>query len=164
MRDVQTNGPSCRTFANHDIEGEVFHRRIQDLLDLTVKAMDLVDEQHVTRLQVGEDRRKIARTGDGGSGSRLDLRAHLIRDDRRQRGLSQAGGTGEYHVVKTLAACLSRLDENLQTLLDVLLPAIVIETLRTQAALGIEIIGGKLTSHEALTLPMGIPRRRRIGP
>ena len=45
--------------ADHDVELVVLHRRIQHLLDHRREAMDLVDEQHVARLQVGEQRREI---------------------------------------------------------------------------------------------------------
>src|SRR2546430_10760890 len=38
----------------------VLHRRVQHLLDHRGEPMDLIDEQHIARLQVGEDRRQIA--------------------------------------------------------------------------------------------------------
>ena len=55
--------------------------------------MNLIDEQDVARLQVGENRREVARASDGGSRGGLDLRAHLVCNDRGQRGLTQARGT-----------------------------------------------------------------------
>ena len=47
--------------ADHDVELEVLHRRVEDFLDDRAQAVDLVDEQHVVRLQVGEQRREVAR-------------------------------------------------------------------------------------------------------
>ncbi len=65
-RDIQANRAGSGPLADNDIEGEVLHRRVQDLLDLTVEAMNLIDEQDVARLQVGENRREVARASDGG--------------------------------------------------------------------------------------------------
>ena len=39
-------------FADHDVELEVFERRIQRLLDDGAQPMDLVDEQNVVRFEV----------------------------------------------------------------------------------------------------------------
>ena len=48
-------------FADHDVDLEVLERRIEDLLDDRRQPVDLVDEQHVARLEVGEDRGEVAR-------------------------------------------------------------------------------------------------------
>ena len=53
---VRATGP----FADHDVELEVLHRGIKNLLDHAREAMDLVDEQHVALFEVRDDRRKIA--------------------------------------------------------------------------------------------------------
>ena len=47
-----------RPLADDQVELEVLHRRIEDLLDRRREAVDLVDEQHVARLQIGEDARR----------------------------------------------------------------------------------------------------------
>jgi hypothetical protein len=47
-------------FADHDVDLEVFQRRIEDLLDDRRQAVDLVDEQHVVRFEVGQDGRQVA--------------------------------------------------------------------------------------------------------
>ena len=52
--------------------------------------MDLVDEQDIALLEVREDGRQIARALDGGAARRLDVRAQLVGDDRRKRGLAEA--------------------------------------------------------------------------
>ena len=52
--------PCRRALADHDVEGVVLHRRIEDLLDRAVQAMDLVDEQDVALLERGQDRREVA--------------------------------------------------------------------------------------------------------
>ena len=60
-RQVELDRARRGTLADHDVELEVLHRRVQDLLDDRRQAVDLVDEQHVARLQVGEDRGEVTR-------------------------------------------------------------------------------------------------------
>ncbi len=52
-RKVETDRSRRRTFAQHDVELEVFHRGIQHLFDGTSQAVDLVDEEHVAFVEVG---------------------------------------------------------------------------------------------------------------
>ena len=66
--------------------------------------MDLVDEQHVARLQVGQDRGQIAGPGDHRARGRPKADTQFVRDDLRQRGLAQARRTEEQRVVQGLAA------------------------------------------------------------
>ena len=80
--------------------------------------MNLVDEQHVARLEVGEHGREVAGTLEGRAGGHPEAGPDLIGEDSRQRGLSQARRTGEEHVVDGFAAFASRLDENAEPLLE----------------------------------------------
>ena len=52
--------------------------------------MNFVDEQNVMRLQVGQQRRQIARPHDNGAGSRAESDAKFLRDNLRQRGFPEA--------------------------------------------------------------------------
>ena len=74
--------------------------------------MDLVDEQHVARLQIGEQRREIARPRDHRPGGGAEADAELARDDLRQRRLAEAGRAVQQHVVERLAPRPRRLDED----------------------------------------------------
>ena len=74
--------------------------------------MDLVDEQHVARLEVREDGGQIARAFDGRAARRLDAGAKLIGDDRRKRGLAQTGRAREQDVIGGFAAGLSGFDHD----------------------------------------------------
>jgi hypothetical protein len=58
-RQVELDRARGRPLPDHDVELEVLERRVEDLLDDRAQAMDLVDEQHVPRLQVGEDGSEI---------------------------------------------------------------------------------------------------------
>ena len=75
LGEVDAHRARGRALADDEIELEVLHRRIEDLLDRRVQPMDLVDEQHVAFLEVGQQRREVARLGDD--------RARRWRESRR---------------------------------------------------------------------------------
>ncbi len=102
----------CRSLADNQIELEILHRRIQHFLDRGAEAMDFVDEQNITLFEIGEKCRKIAGLGDDrpGGGAKADTK--FARHDLRQRGLAEAGGADEQHMVQRLAAFTGRLDED----------------------------------------------------
>ncbi len=83
--------------------------------------MDLVDEQDVLGLQVGQQRRQITGAFDGRPGGHAQVDAHLVRQDVRQGRLSQPGRPVEQDVVERLAASMGGLDQDLQVLLDPIL-------------------------------------------
>ena len=112
MRDLEPDGARSWALADHDIEREVLHRRVEDLLHRTVEPVDLVDKEHITRLQVGKDGRKVARALDGRSRGRLNLRSQLVGEDGSERRLAEARRAREDHVVEALAAALCCLDED----------------------------------------------------
>ena len=94
--------------------------------------MDLVDEEDVARLEVGELRREVARLGDHRPGGRAEIDAEFACDDLRQRRLAESRGADEQHVIERLAARLGRFDEHLQVFARGFLPGEVGEHLRTQ--------------------------------
>ena len=110
-----------------------------------VEAVDLVHEEDVALLEVGEDRREVAGTLDGRAGGGVHLRAHLVGDDARERGLAQARGAREDHVVERLAAVARRLDEHAEVLAHTLLAYVLVEGARAQRAILVEVVHRKLT-------------------
>ena len=86
----------------------VLERRIEDLLDDRRQPVDLVDEEDVVRLEVGEDRGEIAGALEHRPRGLAQVDAHLARDDVRERGLAQAGRPEEQHVVERLACGCAR--------------------------------------------------------
>ena len=70
--------------------------------------MDLVDEQDVAVLEIGEQGGEIARLGDHRPGGGAKADAKLARDDLRQRGLAEAGRAEEQHMVERVAAAFAR--------------------------------------------------------
>ena len=62
-REVQRDRRGARTLADDDVDPEVLHGHVEHLLGRAGHAVDLVDEQHVARLQAGQDRRRGRRRG-----------------------------------------------------------------------------------------------------
>ncbi len=62
--EAEAERPGGWALADHDVEREVLHRRVEDLLDGPVEPVDLVDEQDVVRLERGQDRGQVARPLD----------------------------------------------------------------------------------------------------
>ena len=89
-RQVERERARGRPLADDDVEPEVLERRIEDLLDGAVQAVDLVDEQHVARLERREDRGDVALALERGAGDLADADAELVAHDLRERGLAEA--------------------------------------------------------------------------
>ena len=94
--------------------------------------MDLVDEQDVAGVQIGQQRRQVAGLLDGGAGGDADIDPHLVGDDARQGGLAQARRAVEQHVVQGLAAAAGGFNIDGEIVLGLLLAGIVGEGARTQ--------------------------------
>ena len=146
---VEPDGARGRPLADDDVEEEVLHRRVEHLLDLVVETMDLVHEEDVVLAQVGEDGREVAGALDGRPGGGVQLGAHLVRDDARERGLAQTRRTRKDHVVERLVAVAGGLDEHAQVLADALLAAVVVECLGAKRAVDLEVVCGELAGHRA---------------
>ena len=72
--------------------------------------MDLIDEQHVTRLQGSQQAGQVAGPVEHRSGRDLHVDPHFVGDDVRERGLAQARRAVEQRVVQRLPAHLGCLD------------------------------------------------------
>jgi len=66
-RKIDPHRPRPRPLADDEIELEILHCRIEDLLDRRRQPVDLVDEEHVAWFEIGEERREIARLGNHGA-------------------------------------------------------------------------------------------------
>ena len=130
--EVDLDRARRRPGADDQVELEVLHRRIENFLDRRVEAMDLVDEQHVARLEIGELGGEVAGLGDHRPRGGAEVDAELARDDLRQRRLAQPRRADEQHVVERLAARLRRFDEHLEIGARRLLAGEVGERLRAQ--------------------------------
>ncbi len=118
--------------ADHDVDLVVLERGIEDLLDHRREAVDLVDEEDVVGLEVGEDGGEVAGALQHRPRGLLQVHAHLARDDVRERGLAEARRAEEEHVVERLLAVPRRGDEDLELLADLRLPDVLGELARAQ--------------------------------
>ena len=98
--------------------------------------MDLVDEQNVIGLQIGEQRGQVARLFDHRARGLPQVDAELVGDDVAQRGLAEPGRAEDQHVVECLATALGSLDIDLQLLAHRLLAKIFVEPLGTDRRFG----------------------------
>ena len=103
-REVDLHRARRRPLADDQVELEILERRIEDFLDRRRQAVDLVDEEDVALLEIGEQRREVAGLGDHRTGGGAEIDAELARDDLRQRRLAEAGRADEEDVVERLLA------------------------------------------------------------
>ena len=108
---------ACRwTAVDHDVDAVVLHGGIEVFLHDGREAVDLVDEQHIARLQRGEDAGQVARLVENGAAGHLEAYAQLVGDDVGQGGLAQARRAVEERVVERFAAVGRGLGEDLEVL------------------------------------------------
>ena len=94
--------------------------------------MDFVHEEDVTRTQVGQDGSQITGALDGGTSRHLQVDAHLVGQDMRQRGFAQPRRAVEKDMVKRLPSLSSCFDQNRQVLFHLFLSDQVGQQLGTQ--------------------------------
>ena len=107
-RQVDPHRARRRPLADDQVERAVLHRRVEHFLDHRIEPVDLVDEQDVAFLQIGEQRGEIARLGDDRAGRGAKPDAELARDDLGQRGLAEPRRPEEQHMIHRLAAAIGR--------------------------------------------------------
>src|SRR3546814_10524653 len=74
--------PSTTLFRSDDqVELEILHRRIEDLLHLARQSVDLVDEENVSAVEIGEDGGEVAAALDRRPLGLAALDAHLARSE-----------------------------------------------------------------------------------
>ena len=97
--------------------------------------MDLVHEENVILVEVGQQRRQIAGLFNGRAGGDADIDAHFGGDNARQRGLAQARRAVQQHMIQRFAAAACRLDEHGQVALGLLLTDVLLQGMGTQGLL-----------------------------
>jgi hypothetical protein len=124
---VQLDGSGTRPLADNEIELEILHRRIEKLLHHVIQSMDLVDKEDVPGLEICQDGCEIAGTLQDWARGGLEAHRELLGDNVGEAGLAQAGEPVKEDVVEGLVSRPGRLDENLEVLLQPLLPYVFIE-------------------------------------
>ena len=92
LRHRQADAAGAGALADHDVEREVLHRRVEHLLDGAREAVDLVDEQHVAGLEVRQNGVEVEGAVDGRAGGDAHLHAHLVGEDAASVVLPRPGG------------------------------------------------------------------------
>jgi hypothetical protein len=125
--------------------------------------VDLVDEEHVARLQVGEQRGEIAGALNDRPGRQAVADAHLARDDLGQSRLAETGRTREENMVEGFAARACGRNKDPQILADLALPDEIVEGERSQRGFGeIVLAAGAVddfVGQRGLEHPDRLPRR-----
>jgi hypothetical protein len=134
-RKLEPHGAGARTVPDDEVEHTVLHRGIEDLLQSSTEPVDLVDEQHLAFLEVGDDCRQVASLLDRRPRGNPHRCVHLVGDHMGECGLSQSRRTVEQDVIERLAPHLCGLDENVEVRLDPLLTEILGEPARAQCTL-----------------------------
>ena len=124
-RQLQLDRARGRALADHDVQLVILHRRIKDFLDDRAQTVDLVHEQHIARLQIGQDRGQVARPLEHRARSLAQADAEFVRDDVRERRLAEARRAEDQYVIERLAAAARRLDEDAHLLLHGGLPDVL---------------------------------------
>ena len=143
LRQVECQRPRGRPLSDDDVEPEILERRIEDLLDRAVDAMDLVDEEDVTQLEAGEDRGHVALPLQRRPGDVADADAELLADDLRERRLAEPGRPDEQHVVECLAPRLGGREGNRELFLDGFLADELVQSTRAERAFELLLLGAK---------------------
>ena len=131
-----------RALVQHDVDLVVLHRGVEILLDDRAEPVDLVDEQHVARVEVGQQSGQVAGLVQHGARRDAQLRSHLVGDDVGQRGLSQARRSVQQHVVERVAPHQRGLDEDAQVFDDLVLSREVAQLPGADFVLELEIAFG----------------------
>src|SRR5262249_34190606 len=79
-RDIDADRPRPRSFADDQVELEILHCGIKDFLDRRGQPMELVDKEHIARLEIGQERGKIAAALDDRARGGAEAHTHLARD------------------------------------------------------------------------------------
>ena len=136
----QTDRARAGALADNDVEGEVLHRRVQDLLHAPRQAVYLVDEEDLAFVQVRQDRRQVGRAFDRRPGRDPDLGVHLPGDDAGEGGLAQAGRAVQKDVIEGLAALDRGRNRDAQVLLDLVLADVFIQAPRAQGRFDLVVV------------------------
>src|SRR5207253_9590320 len=92
LRQLQLYRARGSALANQQIQVVVLHSWIKLFFERRNQTMNLINEEHVAFLQIGQQRRNVSRFFNGGSGRAAQLCTHLVSYDLRQRSFPQSRG------------------------------------------------------------------------
>ncbi len=135
--------------AEHDVDREVLHSRVENLFHRAGQAVDLVDEEDVARLQVGEDGGEVPGSFQRRARCDSDGASHLAGNYPRQGRLSETGRPRKEDVIQRTALGSGGVDRYPHPLFDLLLADEVLQRMGAEACL--HLIGGGGAEEAVLT-------------
>ncbi len=132
LGEIDLHRTRRRPRPDDQVELKILHRGIEDFLHRRIEPVDLVDEQNVALLEIGQERREIARLRDHRTGGRAEIHPQFARHDLGERRLAQARRPDEQHMVERLVAGARRRDEHCEILSRLLLADELDQALRAQ--------------------------------
>ena len=146
---VELQRTRCRPFANHDVDLVVLHRRIEHLLDNRAQAVDLVDKQHVMRLEVRQQRSEVTGLFKHGAGGLAQVGFHFIGNDVGKRCLAKARRAEDQHMIQRFRTLARSADEDLHLVTHGRLADVLAETARADGPVNGSILTALLRTDEA---------------
>ena len=95
--------PCTGSLIDHNINDIVLHGRVQVLFHFGRKAVDFVDEQHVSCFQRGQQAGQVSGLVQNRPGTHLHIYTQLVGNNMGQGGLSQTGRAVEEHMIQGFA-------------------------------------------------------------
>ena len=148
-----------RPRTNHQIKFKILKRGIKHLFHHRVEAVNFIDEQHITRLEIGQDRRQIARLGQHRPRCHAKTHTQFAADDLGQCGFTQARRAIKQCMIHGLTALTCGLNEHFKIGPRLGLANKLIQTLRTQGA--IIVFGHRVRAQGGIRFSHGLAFRRQ---
>src|SRR5215469_11270751 len=89
----------ARALADHQIDAEIFHGRIENFFDGGLQAMNFVKKEDFAGFERSENRGKVAFAFEKRAGTGFDGDIQFVGDDLRQRGFAKAGRAVKQNVI-----------------------------------------------------------------
>ena len=106
LLEVEIDRPRGHSLAEHDVDPEVFHDRVDELLDRAGQSMDLVDKEDRAFRGIGQEGHHVHLLVEGGPAGDVELDAQLVVQDRGEGRLAQPGRPVEEDMGQGLAPLL----------------------------------------------------------
>ena len=125
--ELHRDRAGAHAVAQDDVDAEVLHRGIDELLDDPRHAVDLVDEEDGALVEVGEEREQVGGLGQRGAARHLNRRAELVGQHGGEGRLAEPRRAIEEDVPERLLQRLRSPDRDRQSFRDLPLPDDLLE-------------------------------------
>jgi hypothetical protein len=109
-RDLERDRRRAGALADDDVDAEVLHRDVEQLLRRSGDAVDLVDEQHLALREAAHEGGEVAGALERRAAGDADAGAELRRDDHGEGRLAESRRAGQQDVVGRTAAAACALE------------------------------------------------------